>query len=183
MPRVESGDVVIRWWSSGDADDLARQANDRRIWANMRDAFPNPYKPEDARRFIAKAQEMDPQTYFAVEAFGHIAGGIGYTLHADVERIGAEVGYWLGPGFWNRGIGTAALRAVTGRAFREHDWLCRLYAVPFAGNRASARILEHVGYSLEGTLKQSAIKEGRVVDQWMYAIVRSEWETTQDSCA
>ncbi len=175
MTHRESENVDIRWWLPGDAEELAPLANDRRIWANLRDAFPHPYGLDDARRFIAKAQGMDPQSYFAVVVSGRIAGGIGYTPGTDVERVGAEVGYWLGPGFWGRGIGTAALRAVTDHAFRADRDLCRLFAVPFAGNMASARILEHVGYRLEGTLRQSAIKEGRVVDQWMYAMVRSEW--------
>ncbi len=180
MLRSDSANVVIRWWSPADAEELARQADDRGVWVHMRDAFPSPYRLEDAERFIAMAQAMDPQTYFAVTALGRIAGGIGYMLRADVERVGAEVGYWLGREFRGRGIGTAALRAVTDRAFRTQPGLCRLYAVPFAGNMASARILEHVGYRLEGTLRQSAIKDGRVVDQWMYAIVRSEWEAAPE---
>lgn len=50
----------------------------------------------------------------------------------------------------------------------------RLWAVPFASNVASARVLEKVGFRREGTLRQSAIKDGRVHDQHMYAILRDE---------
>jgi len=46
--------------------------------------------------------------------------------------------------------------------------------VPFVTNIASARVLEKAGYTREGTLRQSAIKDGRVLDQWMYAIVRDD---------
>ncbi len=84
-------EVDIRWWLPGDAEELAPLANDRRIWANLRDAFPHPYGLDDAKRFIAKAQGMDPQSYFAVVVSGRIAGGIGYTPGSDVERVGAEV--------------------------------------------------------------------------------------------
>ena len=143
----------------------------------MRDAFPHPYGIVDAERFIAMALEKSPPTFLAIESSGRVAGGIGYTLHTDVERVGAEVGYWVGHEFWGRGIGSAALRAMTGHAFRAHAELRRMYAVPFVCNPASARVLEKTGYRCEGTLRQSAIKDGQILDQWMYAILREEWRT------
>ncbi|MFI5182975.1 MAG: GNAT family N-acetyltransferase [Vicinamibacteria bacterium] len=175
MIHLAAGTAVVREWRRDDAAALVPQANDERVAANMRDAFPHPYGLEDAERFIALALEKSPPTFLAIEVSGRIAGGIGYTLHTDVERVGAEVGYWLGHEFWGRGIGTAALRALTNHAFRTHQELRRLYAVPFAWNPGSARVLQKVGYRCEGTLRQSAIKNGQVLDQWMYAILREEW--------
>jgi len=177
MIWLESDEVVVREWRADDAEELAVQANDRRIWQNMRDAFPHPYGPGDARKFIAMAREKEPATFFAVLMSGRIAGGIGFTPHSDVERVSAEIGYWVGVEFWGRGVATAALRAVTGHAFSAHEELQRIYAVPYCGNPSSARVLEKVGYRCEGTLRQSVIKDGRILDQWMYAILRSEWET------
>lgn len=176
MTVLDAGPARIRSWRPDDAADLAREANDRRIWLNLRDAFPHPYGIEDARRFLAKAIALDPPTYFAIEVDGRVAGSIGYTLHTDVERVGAEVGYWVGVAHWGRGIATAAVRAVTRQAFAAHPELRRLYAMPYAWNPASARVLEKAGYTLEGTLRENAIKDGKIVDQWMYAILRSECE-------
>jgi RimJ/RimL family protein N-acetyltransferase len=170
--HLQAGVAVVRRWRTQDASEVARQADDRRVWINLRDAFPHPYHIEDAERFIAMATAMSPPTYFAIEVAGRAAGGIGYTLHSDVERVGAEVGYWLGAEFWGRGIATQAVRAVTELAFATHPELQRLYAVPFSWNPASARVLEKAGYLREGTLRRSAIKDGHVLDQWMYAIVR-----------
>src|SRR5437870_3366414 len=101
---LDAGQAVIRPWRPDDAAPLAEQANERRIWLNLRDAFPHPYGVADADRFIAMALGMSPRTYFAVEVSGSVAGGIGYTLHGDVERVGAEVGYWLGVAHWGKGI-------------------------------------------------------------------------------
>jgi len=67
-----------------------------------------------------------------------------------------------------------ALRLLTAHAFRADPELRRLWAVPFVTNVASARVLEKAGYVREGLLRQSAIKEGRVLDQWMYAILRAD---------
>jgi [ribosomal protein S5]-alanine N-acetyltransferase len=177
--RLAADPAVVREWRRADAAELALQANDRRVWINLRDAFPHPYGLQDAKRFIAQALKRSPPSFLAIELSGRIAGGIGYVPHTDVERVGAEVGYWLGHEFWGRGIGTAALRALTSHAFRVHDELRRLYAVPYATNRASARVLQKAGYRCEGTLRQSAIKDGQVLDQWMYAILREEWQSSE----
>lgn len=170
--RLMAGSTVVREWEEADAEPVALQANDRRVWLGLRDAFPHPYGIEDAHRFIAMARQMSPRTYFAIEVAGRIAGGIGYILQTDVERIGAEVGYWLGHEFWGKGIATTALRLMTDHAFKAHPELQRLYGVPYASNPASARVLEKAGYTREGTLRKSAIKDGQILDQWMYAIVR-----------
>jgi len=168
------GSTAIREWRQADASALVRLADDKQVWLGLRDAFPHPYGLGDALSFIALAGRMHPPTFFAIEVDGALAGGTGYTRRTDVERIGAEVGYWLGRAFWNRGIATAALRLLTAQAFAADPELRRLWAVPFVTNIASARVLEKAGYTREGTLRQSAIKDGRVLDQWMYAIVRDD---------
>lgn len=120
------------------------------------------------------ATEMSPMTFFAISVDGEAVGGIGYTLHQDVERISAEIGYWLGTSFWGRGIMTSALIALTRYAFDQHADLRRICAVPYAWSGASMRVLERAGYRLEGRMRQSAIKDGKVTDQLLYAILREE---------
>jgi [ribosomal protein S5]-alanine N-acetyltransferase len=99
---------------------------------------------------------------------GCAIGGIGFHLQPDVERVSAEIGYWLGEGFWGRGIATDSLQGVTAYAI-EHHGLTRVFAIPFATNAASCRVLEKAGYVLEGRLRRSAIKDGVIVDQLQYA--------------
>ena len=90
---------------------------------------------------------------------------------SDIERVSAEIGYWIGEPFWGRGIMTDVLRGVTDWCL-EHFQLTRIYALPFAENAASCRVLGKAGYVCEGRLRKSAIKDGKVVDQFMYAFVR-----------
>jgi ribosomal-protein-alanine N-acetyltransferase len=166
--RIVLEKCEVRSYRGSDAKSLALHANNRKIWVNLRDAFPHPYALKDARRFISAALAGNPETHFAIAVEGQAVGGIGFGLHADVERISAEIGYWLGESFWGRGITTEALRAMTAYAVREHS-LTRLYAVPFQWNSASFRVLEKAGYLLEGTMRRSAIKDGRIIDQRLYA--------------
>ena len=161
----------IRSWRPGDEPSLARHANNRKIWLNVRDRFPHPYTLADAEEWVAKASAAEPQTQFAIEVDGEAVGGIGLFLQQDVERYSAEIGYWLGEAYWGRGIATAAVRRFTDYAF-EAFGLCRIYANVFVSNEASIRVLEKTGYQLEGRLRQAAVKDGQVVDGLLYATVR-----------
>ena len=161
---------VMRSWRMGDAEALARHGNNQKIWMNLRDAFPHPYTSHDAREFIRSLRHRVPETTFAIAVNGEAAGSVGFVLRHDVERVSAEIGYWLAEPFWGRGIATEALVAITAYAIATHS-LTRVYALPFAGNTASCRVLEKAGYALEGRLRRSAIKNGVITDQLQYALV------------
>ncbi|HEX8558656.1 MAG TPA: GNAT family protein, partial [Pyrinomonadaceae bacterium] len=132
--------------------------------------FPHPYTPAAARAWLGFVAQKTPETDFALAVGGEAAGGIGITLREDVARRSAEIGYWMGRAHWGRGLATAAVRALTDWAFAHFD-LCRLDASVFDWNPASARVLEKAGYVLEGRLRKSATKDGRTIDQLLYARV------------
>jgi len=160
----------VRSWRTSDADSLLRHANNRNIWLNLRDAFPHPYTKHDARAYIRSVRERTPETTFAIAVADEAVGSIGFVLRGDVERVSAEIGYWLAEPFWGRGIATEALRALTRHAIDTHG-LTRIYALPFAWNLASCRVLEKAGYILEARLRRSAIKDGQITDQMQYAYI------------
>lgn len=160
----------VRSWAARDVESLVAHANNRKVWINLRDRFPHPYRAKDGRQFIREASRMDPETSFAIAVDGAAVGGIGFALQSDVERVSAEVGYWVGEALWGRGIATEALTALTAYAIERHQ-LARIFALPFANNTASCRVLEKAGYVLEGRLSRSAIKDGVIVDQLQYAFV------------
>ena len=138
---------------------------------HLRDRFPFPYEMEQARTFLGWIAKQPSPTVWAIEVNGEAVGGIGIELHTDVERVSAEIGYWLGEAMWGRGIATEALKAVTAEAFKRFD-ITRLYALPFADHAASVRVLEKAGYVREGHLRRSAIKDGKVRDQLLFAAYR-----------
>jgi RimJ/RimL family protein N-acetyltransferase len=161
----------LRPFRQGDQAAIVRHANNRKIWINLRDRFPHPYTLTDADAWIRQVACQDPPTQCGIEVGGEMAGGIGLTLQEDVHRRSAEMGYWLGEPFWGRGIMSEAVPAFTAYAFAAFD-LCRIYATVFEWNPASARILEKAGYVLEGRLRKSVTKDGRTIDQLLYACIR-----------
>lgn len=162
---------TIRDWRKGDEGSLVTHANNRKIWQNVRDAFPHPYTRADATDWIHKASSDDPMTSFAIEVDGAAVGAIGVVLQSDIFRRSAEIGYWLGEDYWSRGIVTEAVRAFTMWSFTTFD-LCRIYAGVFDWNPGSVRVLEKAGFEFEGRMKKAVTKEGRTGDELIYAITR-----------
>jgi len=164
----------IRSWRVDDETSLAFQANNRKIWENLRDAAPLPYTIDNAREFIELAHAKSPETYFCIDIAGKAVGSIGYILNDNIHRFTAEIGYWLGEEFWGRGITTAVMRKITTYAIKTHN-LHRIYAVPFESNQASCRVLEKAGYQFEGRMIKSGYKDGKLVNQMHYAHVVDTW--------
>lgn len=158
----------MRSFTLEDASSMARHANDARVAANLRDRFPHPYAFEDALRYLGYVTAERPEVNFAIEVGGEAVGGIGFVLHDDIERVSAEIGYWLGVAVWGRGIATAAVREVTRYAMQTHQ-LTRVFALPFSSNQGSIRVLQKAGFVREGTLRRATVKAGEIKDQELYA--------------
>lgn len=161
----------LRPWRAADAEALVRYANNRKVWLNLRDAFPHPYTAASGQAFLDLVGRQNPTTYFAIATPEEAIGSIGISLHQDVHRLTAEMGYWLAEPYWGRGIMSEAVARFTDFAFASFP-LVRIYAEPYAGNAASSRVLEKAGYALEGRLRSSVIKDGAILDQLLYATIR-----------
>jgi RimJ/RimL family protein N-acetyltransferase len=166
--RLALRTCLVRPWALTDAESLQVNANNRNVSINLRDRFPFPYEMQHANTFLEWVTRQSAPTVWAIDVQGSAVGAIGIERREDVERVSAEIGYWLGEPYWNRGIATEALTAVTRHVF-GHFELSRLYAVPFADHTASVRVLEKAGYAREGRMRQSAIKDGIIRDQLLYA--------------
>ncbi|HET6275076.1 MAG TPA: GNAT family protein [Candidatus Cybelea sp.] len=160
--------VTLRAPRADDADTLTRNANHRSVWINLRDRMPHPYTRDDAARWIRSVEDEHPRTSFSIVVDGAVAGGIGLVIGTDIERWAAEVGYWLGPEYWGRGIATTALRCVCRYAFDDLG-LLRIFATPMAWNPASFRVLEKAGFRREGIMRNACVKDGRLTDMVLYA--------------
>jgi len=165
---------TLRPWRPGDAHALVKYANNANVARNLRDRFPHPYTLRDAKASIHSCASVGPHMSFAIVVDGEAVGGIGISPGSDVERFSAEIGYWLGEPLWRRGITVEAVQLMSAYAFSTCR-LLRLFALPFAENLPSIRVLEKAGYTREATLRSSAVKDGTVRDQALYALVNPHW--------
>lgn len=167
-------DCMLRKWRLSDAKDLAAALSNERILRNLRDGLPFPYTEQDAHDYIAKMLSSDENSTFAyaITVDGRVVGSIGAFRQSNIHRQTAELGYYLAQAYWGRGIMTSAIRQLCRILFDTTDIL-RIYAEPFAYNTGSRRALEKAGFRYEGTMKNNAVKNGKVVDMALYSLTRN----------
>lgn len=173
---LESERLILRTPRPGDALPMAALANDRRVAEGTLN-MPFPYDAHDAETFIELARTARERSSFLANAIerksdGAFIGMIGLVFQMEYDR--AELGYWLGVPFWNQGYATEAARALLDFAFRELR-LNRVYAAHYGDNPASGRVMQKLGMTYEGTLRQHLIRLGRPKDNVCYGILRDEW--------
>lgn len=168
-------DCDIREWKLDDAEELASLVNNKKILDNLRDGLPYPYKKEHAVEFITDmlSADKDKTFSFAITLGSKVVGSIGVFRQSNIHNRTAEMGYYIGEEYWGKGIATRAVRKVTKYIFENTD-IIRIFAEPFAYNTASCRVLEKAGFSLEGTLRSNAVKNGKILDMKMYSIINEE---------
>jgi RimJ/RimL family protein N-acetyltransferase len=172
--KLKGDRCVVRPWRMEDAESVVRHANNINVARQLRDRFPHPYTRANASAFLKAATSAPEPSNLAIDVGGEAVGAVGYVPGIDVERFSAEIGYWLGESFWGRGITTEALRLVTDHVFDTLNML-RLFALPFADNAGSIRVLEKAGYVREAVLRASSVKYGQPRDQLLYARVNTGW--------
>ena len=163
--------ITLRPLALSDKSALAQLANNKKIWDNVRDYLPHPYGETDAEEFINLTLNEDPKQTFAIEFRGALAGVVGLVVQTDVYRKSAEIGYWIGEPFWNKGIATKAVGLITQYGF-ENLGLNRIYAGIFEYNKASMVVLEKNGFKQEGISKSAVLKNGKVWDEYRYFKLR-----------
>lgn len=166
-------DFVLRKWDENDVAYVQKYANNEKIAANLRNAFPHPYTMDDAKEYIRSSIEKDGrrQVTRAITVDGKAVGSIGVFMGSDVYEKSAELGYWLGEPFWGNGIMPEAIGKMCRYVFAKYD-IERIFAEPFARNMPSRRALEKAGFALEGILKNSVYKNEVLQDSCMYALLR-----------
>jgi ribosomal-protein-alanine N-acetyltransferase len=176
-PTLETERLVLRPFAPEDAPDVTRHAGDRRI-ADTTLNIPHPYTEEDARTWLAthaEGHESGKSLTLAIRLRegDDLIGAIG--LGVSLPHRQAEAGYWIAVDHWNRGYATEALREILRYGFRDLG-LRRIYAQHLTRNPASGRVMEKVGMTKEGVLRQHALKWDRPEDLAWYGILAEEVE-------
>jgi [ribosomal protein S5]-alanine N-acetyltransferase len=168
LPTIALGAAgwAIRAWRDSDAPALATHANNVNVWS-----FPHPYTLEMAEYWCTHGHIDFGGDNWAIALHDEAVGGCGVIPQQGHFRCNAEVGWWLAEEHWGRGIVTRVAAALTQRAFADPQ-ITRVFAPVHAGNRRSMRVAEKNGFVLEGVQPRSAIKNGEVIDRWIWAKYR-----------
>jgi RimJ/RimL family protein N-acetyltransferase len=178
-PTLHTDRLQVRPFTDADADALfALHSNTHvlRYW----DAPPWD-EPARAQRFLAACRQMAQDGSGARLAMDRASDGafLGWCSLTgwNPDYRSASLGYCLSEAAWGHGYATEAARALLQWAFDTLD-LNRVQAETDTRNRASARVLEKLGFLREGTLREDCVVNGDVSDSWVYGLLRREWRAS-----
>ncbi|MEQ9188560.1 MAG: GNAT family protein [Cryomorphaceae bacterium] len=166
--------IVLRPLDWKDLDALVLHANNEQISARLTDAFPFPYTEAHARGFIEMTMANSPRNILAITLDDAFIGAIGIHPKADIDRLNAEMGYWLAEPHWGKGYVTQAIGEMVDYTFAQFPEIERIFARPFGDNRPSQRVLEKAGFTLEARFEATLIKRGERKDELVYALRRPQ---------
>jgi RimJ/RimL family protein N-acetyltransferase len=177
LPTIDTPRLRLRPFTPQDAPRLAHLCADPDV-ASTTLNLPHPYQLSDAQRWIPKhAEEFDSGVAMTLAVTMRdvelLVGNI--TLRLCRSHNSGELGYLVGRRYWGRGYCTEAARAVVAYAFAELG-LERVEAQHFARNPASGRVMEKIGMTREGLLRQSLCRWGQREDAIIYGILKQDAE-------
>ncbi len=180
LPTLHTERLLLRPFDLADAPAVQKLAGDRVIAATTLN-IPHPYEEGIAEGWIMSHPERYSRglgVVFAVVLKGSttLIGSISLAFNQPSQR--AELGYWIGRPYWNRGYCTEAARAVVLYGFRQHG-LNRIHASFMGSNPASGRVMEKIGMVYEGRLRQHVLKWGVFEDIVIYAALRETYLANQ----
>ncbi len=177
QPTIQTARLLLRPLALNDAAAINALLMDKEIAANT-ETIPFPYSELLATEWIApqlQAWQQGRAAVFAIclpspPANARLIGVVGLEIDSPNER--AELGYWVGKSFWGNGYCTEAARATIEFGF-EQLGLNRILAYHKTRNPASGRVMEKLGMTHEGVLKQHTKKWGKFEDVAVFGILRS----------
>ncbi|MGE8432432.1 GNAT family N-acetyltransferase [Chryseobacterium joostei] len=143
-----------------------------RIYSDLTSNIPYPYTEDDARFWLKMSKDAfennSGYTFGIRNKENQLIGAIG--LH-DRDDDKAELGYWIGMPYWNKGYVTEAARAIVDFGFKKLNFN-KIFATHFLHNPASGKIMEKIGMEREAILKQEIKKDGEYLDLALYSIFK-----------
>jgi RimJ/RimL family protein N-acetyltransferase len=174
--ELQTSRLLLRSVGREDIPALIRLAGAREIAATTL-GIPHPYAEQDAGEYVRKCEEdflAGRSVTFAICKLPEreFFGAIGLVISEAHRR--AELGYWIGVPFWNKGYATEASKAVLSFGFKTLR-LNRIYAHHTVGNTGSQRVIQKIGMRHEGRLRQHVQKWDKFLDIENYGILAEEF--------
>ena len=176
LPTLRTSRLILRPFGLADAPAVQRLAGAREI-ADTTLNIPHPYGDGVAEQWIGKHQQVYAEgkglpLAITLADSGALIGAISL-MSIDRQYERAEIGYWIGKEFWNKGYCTEAAGEVVRFGFARLG-LNRIVGHHLTRNGSSGRVMRKVGMKHEGTLRQHTKKWDKFEDLEFYGILKAE---------
>ena len=163
--------ISLQTFKKQHESELVHYLNQADVTRFLSSNIPQPYLDADALWWINTGCK-DNALSKAIHVGNQFVGSVGVYLREREYAHTAELGYWLSPQFWGRGIATEAVNRFVEEVF-ETTSITRIFNPVSAPNTASIRVMEKCGFVLEGTLKQAILHDGKLIDEMVFARLAS----------
>lgn len=162
--------IGLRDFVDRDIGSIAIYANNINVSRYMASRMPHPYTKDDARWWVETGSK-EQGLYYAIDLRGKCIGVVGVRFGDLEQQYSAEIGYWIAEDHWGKGIGTEAVSIMTDYVFSEMKTV-RLSAPVYSPNKASMRVLEKCGYTLEAVHRKAVFKNDEFLDEYVFVKFR-----------
>jgi [ribosomal protein S5]-alanine N-acetyltransferase len=174
MVTIQSKDFTLRYFRLSDAQGYFECQQDNEARKNFMSIVSSVEEARsEVKKIISEYKKKKPQKeFFAITVDGKFAGYVSLSdLNKKFFEHKAVIGYGMHPGYRGRGITTKAVKLVTAYAFKKYS-LKRIEGWCRTFNKASSRVLEKSGYKLEGVLRKNKFKDGKFLNDMVWARVK-----------
>jgi ribosomal-protein-alanine N-acetyltransferase len=162
--------LKLRPMRLSDADAILAYSSDEK-WAQYHDKIPDLHWIEDfVAHYVTAPWKDDPR--FSIVLDSEVIGGIGLTIESKYAN--GELAYSLSREHWGKGLVVEAAREVVRWGFAELD-LAKIWTRADALNTQSTRVMEKLGMTLEGVLRDQTVVGGERRDEVRYGLLHAEW--------
>lgn len=168
--------LLLRPVGPADAEYLHARRNDPA--AAELQAWELPYPLNRAEQLLEANARLGGPTNDEWYMIGIDAGGepIGdLAVHLTWQGRSAEIGYTLASKHWGSGYAVEAVAALVEYLFDTLE-VTRVSAMLHPDNVASAQVLERTGFLFEGHTRSSYWVNDEVSDDFVYGMIRADWE-------
>jgi [ribosomal protein S5]-alanine N-acetyltransferase len=176
LPVLDGTHVRVRGIDVDDFDAFYALHSDPRVMRYW--SFPAWTAPEQARDYFAAACNGRDAARMLCWAIAEREGDrlVGAVTLYEIDRAQerAAVGYALAPSWWGRGFAREALSCVLAHAF-DALRIRRVEADIDPRNEASCRLVERLGFTREGMLRERWHVAGELCDTALYGLLAREF--------
>lgn len=168
--------LVLRRFRTSDAPVLAEYRSDPEVarYQSWDAPFPLLRAETAVANFLASDPDRPGWFQYAIERAGdrRLIGDVAVHLHDNLKQ--AEIGFTLATTFHQQGYATEAVHAVLDRLFRLQG-LHKVTGECDARNTRSAALMERLGFTREGRLRQQTYLKGEWTDDLIFGVLATEW--------
>jgi RimJ/RimL family protein N-acetyltransferase len=168
--------LILRRFRKADAPVLAEYRSDPEVarYQSWDAPFPLLRAETAVANFIASDPDKAGWFQYAIERVADrtLIGDVGVHLHDNLLQ--AEIGFTVATPYQRMGLGSEAVRAVLDRLFRVQG-LHKVTGECDARNTPSAALMERLGFTREGHLRQQTYIKGEWTDDLIYGLLAEEW--------